>query len=193
MRRTLLILLWTAMVSVAWAEPMPQATAAHFCQLLVQTQEGRLLSLHAFLRQTPAASDSLSIEQQFADYVFHYGGWQSLRIFPHQQADGTVVWLAPDDIDRPATLTDEHQKYIHDVLPRMVAEVEAGNWATFDEYTDRLLQYQRTFSATTPIRQAGGSTTTILIAIFLLLFLSSAYLLAKRCHRCLSSSTIRAI
>jgi hypothetical protein len=79
------------MVSVAWAEPMPQATAAHFCQLLVQTQEGRLLSLHAFLRQTPAASDSLSIEQQFADYVFHYGGWQSLRIFPHQQADGSVV------------------------------------------------------------------------------------------------------
>lgn len=70
------------MVSVAWAEPMPQATAAHFCQLLVQTQEGRLLSLHAFLRQTSAATDSLTVEQQFADYVFHYGGWQSLRIFP---------------------------------------------------------------------------------------------------------------
>jgi len=167
------------MVSVAWAEPMPQATAAHFCQLLVQTQEGRLLSLHAFLRQTPAASDSLTVEQQFADYVFHYGGWQSLRIFPHQQADGTVVWLSPDDIDRPATLTDEHQKYIHDVLPRMVAEVEAGNWATFDEYTDRLLQYQRTFSATTPIRQAGGSTTLILISVLFLLFLSSPYLVSE--------------
>ena len=79
----------------------------------------------------------------------------------------------------PATLTDEHQKYIHDVLPRMVAEVEAGNWGTFDEYTDRLLQYQRTFSATTPIRQAGGSTTLILISVLFLLFLSSPYLVSE--------------
>ena len=93
------------MVSAAWAEPMPQAIAAHFCQLLVKTQEGRLLSLHAFLRQTATANDSLTIEQQFVDYVFRYGGWQSLRIFPHQQSDGTVVWLSPDDTERPATLT----------------------------------------------------------------------------------------
>ena len=162
------------MVSVAWGKTMPQTTAAHFCQLLVKTNEGRLMSLHAFIRQTPAASDSLTIEQQFADYVFHYGGWQSLRIFPHQQADGNVVWLAPDDIDYPATLSEEHQKYINEVLPRMAAEAETGNWETVDEYTDRLLQYQRTFSATTPIRQAGGSTTTILAGFLLLLFIASA-------------------
>ena len=74
MRRTLLILLWTAMVSTAWAEPMPQAIAAHFCQLLVKTQEGRLMSLHAFIRQTATINDSLSVEQQFVDYVFQYGG-----------------------------------------------------------------------------------------------------------------------
>lgn len=162
------------MVSAAWAEPMPQAIAAHFCQLLVKTQEGRLLSLHAFLRQTATANDSLTIEQQFVDYVFRYGGWQSLRIFPHQQSDGTVVWLSPDDTEHPATLTAEHQKYIHDVLPRMAAEAEAGNWSTFDEYTDRLLQYQRTFSATTPVRQIGGSTTLILISAIFFLFLATS-------------------
>ena len=175
MRRTLFILLWTAMVSVAWAEPMPQAIAAHFCQLLVKTQEDRLLSLHAFIRQTAIVNDSLSVEQQFADYVFQYGGWQLLRIFPHQQGDGTIVWLAPGDIDHPATLSEEHRKYISEVLPRMAVEAEAGNWTTFDEYTDRLLKYQRTFSATTPICQAEGSTILILIGILYLLFLSTSF------------------
>ena len=88
--------------------------------------------------------------------------------------DMFLVWLAPDDIDHPATLSEEHQKYINEVLPRMAAEAETGNWETVDEYTDRLLQYQRTFSATTPIRQAGGSTTTILAGFLLLLFIASA-------------------
>ena len=146
------------MVSVAWGETMPQTTAAHFCQLLVKTNEGRLMSLHAFIRQTPAASDSLTIEQQFADYVFHYGGWQSLRIFPHQQAD-------------PRHL---QSLYGYGGALRHGRVLETGNWETVDEYTDRLLQYQRTFSATTPIRQAGGSTTTILAGFLLLLFIASA-------------------
>ena len=175
MRRALLILLWTAMVSTAWAEPMPQAIAAHFCQLLVKTQEGRLMSLHAFIRQTATINDSLSVEQQFVDYVFQYGGWQSLRIFPHQQADGTIVWLAPDDIDLPATISEEHRKYISEVLPRMATEVEATNWATFDEYTNRLLKYQRIFSATTPVSQAEGSTIPILIGILYLIFLATSF------------------
>ena len=69
---------------------------------------------------------------------------------------------------------DQTSKYINEVLPRMAAEAETGNWETVDEYTDRLLQYQRTFSATTPIRQAGGSTTTILAGFLLLLFIASA-------------------
>ena len=78
------------------------------------------------------------------NYVFDYQGWQTLRIFPHQKADGIVEWYAPTD-ELPQDMSEEHQKYIHEVFPRLIAEIEAGNWDTADAYIDRMIQYQCQF------------------------------------------------
>ena len=43
------------------------------------------------------------------------------------------------------------------------------------EYTNRLLKYQRTFSATAPVSQAEGSTIPILIGILYLIFLATSF------------------
>jgi len=113
------------------------------------------MSLTCYIRQHQAVlSDSLSAEQSFCTYVFNYDGWQSLRIFPHADNNGTVTWYAayemlPNDIDA------EHQKYIHDVFPRLIAEVEAENWTQVDAYIDRMLKYQTTFAASTSSNGQG--------------------------------------
>ena len=73
MRQILFILLWIAVGCKTWATPMPQSTAAHFCQLLVQDADGKLKSLNAF-----ANGDA----PLFAEYVFQHDGWRDLRIFP---------------------------------------------------------------------------------------------------------------
>ena len=76
----------------------PQTLAKHFCRLLVCDNDHRVMPLSAFIRQqTPLSDDSLTIEQLFTTYVFDYQGWQTLRIFPHQAADGTIRWYAPTD------------------------------------------------------------------------------------------------
>lgn len=142
----------TVALVVSAAEPqslstLPRATAAHFCQLLVRDNTGTVQSLNSYIRRQPSdASDSLSAAQSFCTYIFNYGGWQSLRIFPHANTNGTITWHAaderlPDDID------SEHQKYIHDVFPRLIAEIEAENWSQVDAYIDRMLKYQTTFAA----------------------------------------------
>ena len=161
------------MVSVAWGETMPQTTAAHFCQLLVKTNEGRLMSLHAFIRQTPAASDSLTIEQQFADYVFHYGGWQSLRIFPHQQGQQVAWYSASDNL--PASMSEEHQKYICQVFPRLISEVQAENWQAVDAYIDRMLQYQCQFGGNQASNAVSSSFLVVVGLIFVVVILVSRF------------------
>ena len=142
----------TVALVVSAAEPqslstLPQATAAHFCQLLVCDNMGTVQSLNSYIHRQPSdVSDSLSAAQSFCTYIFNYGGWQSLRIFPHAKTNGTITWHAaderlPDDID------SEHQKYIHNVFPRLIVEIEAENWSQVDAYIDRMLKYQTTFAS----------------------------------------------
>ena len=94
-------------------------------------------------------NDSMTVEHQFMSYVFYNDNWQSLRLFPHRQADGTVNWYSPAD-ELPASIGLEHQKYIREVFPRMQQEIEAGNWNTVDAYIDRMIEYQCTFGSATP-------------------------------------------
>jgi hypothetical protein len=154
-RLILLISFATVVLGVRAVSILPRATAAHFCQLLVCDNSNRVMSLTCYIRQHQAVlSDSLSAEQSFCTYVFNYDGWQSLRIFPHADNNGTVTWYAayemlPNDIDA------EHQKYIHDVFPRLIAEVEAENWTQVDAYIDRMLKYQTTFAASTSSNGQG--------------------------------------
>jgi len=158
MRRTLFILLWTVVASASWAAPMPQATAAHFCQLLVKDAEGNVKSINAF-----ANGDA----QLFAEYVFQYDGWRDLHIFPHNGQ-----WYAATD-QLPTTLNAEHQRYIQEVFPRMIREAEAERWEVVDAYIDRMLEYQRQFSNT----EKASSITAPLPVTLLLLLLFVLFLL----------------
>ena len=158
MRQVLLILLWMSVGCKAWGSPMPQSTAAHFCQLMVQDADGKLSSIGAF-----ANGDT----QLFVEYVFQHDGWRDLRIFPHGNH-----WYAATDM-LPTSLDHEHQRYIQEVFPRIIKEVEMEHWQTVDAYIDRLLEYQRTFSDNTPVRSTGGILHTLLIFLFFLLFLST--------------------
>lgn len=153
---------------------IPRATAAHFCQLMVCDNNGNIQSLNSYIRrQSPITQDSLSAAQSFCTYVFNYDGWRSLRIFPHANANGTVKWYAaceqlPDDIDADGIATHsekEHRKYIHDVFPRLIAEVEAENWSQVDAYINRMLKYQTTYSAPHPKSSLTPYVFLILVAL----------------------------
>ena len=167
----------TVALVVSAAEPqslstLPRATAAHFCQLLVRDNTGTVQSLNSYIRRQPSdASDSLSAAQSFCTYIFNYGGWQSLRIFPHANTNGTITWHAaderlPDDID------SEHQKYIHDVFPRLIAEIEAENWSQVDAYIDRMLKYQTTFASDQKHQTKHHTPHTALLFLPFVLFLA---------------------
>ncbi len=172
-------------VAVAWCSSigansapvvLPQATAAHFCRLLVADSEGNLCPISSYIRTHQiAASDSLTPEQQFAEYVFGFGGWKSLRIFPHQQGN-SVRWYAAGD-ELPAHIDAEHRKYISEVFLRLNKEVAAGRWVTADAYIDRMLQYQTTYGAARPSRLP---LTTLLAIVAILLF---PFLVALVCKR----------
>lgn len=146
----LTLLLFAGSVSL-FAVTLPQRQAKHFCQLLVCDNENNIRPLSVYIRQQPSEqNDSLSIEQLFMVYVFDYKGWQILRIFPHQKTDGTIVWYAPTD-ELPQDMSEEHKKYIREVFPRLIAEIEAGNWDTADAYIDRMIQYQCRFGSSSDI------------------------------------------
>ena len=151
----------TVALVVSAAEPqslstLPQATAAHFCQLLVYDNTGNVQSLNSYIRQNQGDGLFDSVQDQesvpmnpaqlFCSYIFNYGGWQSLRIFPHANNNGTITWHAADE-RLPNDIDSEHQKYIHDVFPRLIAEIEAENWSQVDAYIDRMLKYQTTFAS----------------------------------------------
>ena len=151
-----------------FAKPLvlPEKQAAHFCQLFV-SDNSSLSTLSRRAHQMIQADDSLSIEQIFAGYILLADGWQTMRLFPHQE-NGAVSWYSATD-ELPVSIDSEHQKYIHEVFPRLVAEVQAGHWSTVDAYVDRMIQYQCQFGGKKlPVRPSSAA----IIGIFLLFFAS---------------------
>ena len=163
----LLALLITGPHSV-FSKPLvlPEKQAAHFCQLFV-SDNSSLSTLSRRAHQMIQADDSLSVEQIFAGYVLLADGWQTMRLFPHQE-NGAVSWYSATD-ELPASIDSEHQKYIREVFPRLVAEVQLGNWSTVDAYIDRMIQYQCQFgSKKFPHRPSSSA----IIGLFFLFFAS---------------------
>ena len=132
----------------AGGEASETSFSAHLCRILVSDGE-TVMPLTAYARRVVQPTDSLTSEQIFATFLLRNNNWQSLRFFPHCQNDGTITWYAPAD-NLPASLDAEHQKYIREVFPRLIAEVQAQNWTTADAYIDRLLQYQCQFGSSKP-------------------------------------------
>jgi hypothetical protein len=141
---------------------MPQSTATRFCQLLVQDADGNIKSLNAF-----ANGDA----PLFAEYVFQHDGWRDLRIFPHGDR-----WYAATDM-LPTSLDHERQRYIQDVFPRMLKEIEAERWDVVDQYIDRLQQYQRQFSNTNQVSSISAPfPVMLLLPLLFLIFLLVPFL-----------------
>ena len=173
----LLLLLFTlhySLFTMAKPSVLPEKTAAHFCQLFCLSspmgRQGEVSSLSTLSRhahQMIVPDDSLSVEQIFAGYVLLADGWQTMRLFPHQE-DGVVSWYSATD-ELPASIDPEHQKYIREVFPRLVAEVQACDWETVDAYIDRMIQYQCQFGG---MKLPPRPSSAAIIGIFLLFFAS---------------------
>ena len=149
---------------------IPQAQAAHFCRLFISDETGIYpLGYHA--RRILSPNDSLTVEQQFTSFVFYQDNWQSLRLFPHREQNGNVIWYAPADA-LPDALGQEHQKYIREVFPRLQQEMEAENWPAVDAYIDKMMEYQCTFSnpqnESTPTISMTAGVLVLFVCIFLL-------------------------
>ena len=79
-----------------------------------------------------------------------------------------VSWYSATD-ELPASIGSEHQKYIREVFPRLIAEVQSGDWETVDAYIDRMIKYQCRFGGKElPARPSSAA----IIGIFLLFFAS---------------------
>lgn len=179
MKRLILILSFATIVlsSSAHQAVLPQATAARFCQLLVCDNDEQLLSLTAFLRKNPLeANDSLTTEQLFCDYIFHYGGWQTLRIFPYRDGHQAHWYAATSTL--PEDMPEEHQRYIQEVLLRMQKEVDAEEWITVDAYIDRLLRYQHEFGPVSTTTHTTSLPVPLLLMVLVVLFLSIPFIIA---------------
>jgi hypothetical protein len=152
---------------------IPQKQAAHFCQLFVS--EGSSLStLSRRAHQMIPSEDSLSVEQIFAGYILLADGWQTMRLFPHQE-NGVVSWYSATD-KLPDSIGSEHQKYIREVFPRFVAEVQIGDWETVDAYIDRMIQYQCQFGGSKlPPRPSSAAIIGIFLIFLALIFLAHYY------------------
>ena len=143
---------------------IPQKQAAHFGQLFV-SDNSSLSTLSRRAHQMIQPDDSLSVEQIFAGYILLADGWQTMRLFPHKEG-GIVSWYSATD-ELPASMSSEHQKYIHEVFPRLVAEVQAGHWSTVDAYIDRMIQYQCQFGGSKlPSRPSSAAIIGILLLFF---------------------------
>ena len=120
------------------------------------------------------SEDSLSVEQIFAGYILLADGWQTMRLFPHQE-NGVVSWYSATD-KLPASIGSEHQKYIQEVFPRLVAEVQTGDWETVDAYIDRMIQYQCQFGGSKlPSRPSSAAIVGIFLLFLALIFLAHYY------------------
>lgn len=143
-RHVMMLALLTAGLASSTARTLPREQAAHFCQLMMDDGNGPCpLRIHA-LKLATEKNDSMTAEQLMTAFLFHCNNWQTLRIFPHTAADGTIHWYAPSD-NLPLTLDKEHQKYIREVLPRLQREIEARQWETVDAYIDKMIEYQCKF------------------------------------------------
>ena len=152
---------------------IPQKQAAHFCQLFV-AENSSLSTLSCRAHQMIPPDDSLSVEQIFAGYILLADGWQTMRLFPHQE-DGVVSWYSATD-ELPASIGSEHQKYIREVFPRLIAEIEAGHWSTVDAYIDRMIQYQCQFGGQKlPARPSSAVIIGIFLLFLALIFLAHYY------------------
>ena len=184
--KIVLALLFIARSASLSAAPLviPQKQATHFCQLFVAERlrvgdgtSGMSSSLSTLSRrahQMIEPEDSLSVEQIFAGYVLLADGWQTMHLFPHQE-DGVVSWYSATD-ELPASIDSEHQKYICEVFPRLVAEIQAGHWSTVDAYIDRMIQYQCQFGGKKlPLRPSSAAIIGIFFLFFALLFLGHYY------------------
>ena len=151
---------------------VPQAQAEHFCQLLISDGDALSpLSVHA--RKAIQADDSLSVEQIFTGFVLLADGWQTMRIFPHQQG-GQVVWYSATD-DLPASMSSEHQKYIREVFPRLIEQVHAGDWKSVDAYIDKMLQYQCQFGGQKASSAVSSGFLVVVALIFVAVILVSRF------------------
>lgn len=160
---------------------LPKETAAHFCRLLVNDDEGHVCTISNYIRtHQTATSDSLTLQQLFTTYVFQYEGWKTLRIFPHC-TEGRVKWYAATDA-LPSDLDLEHQKYIREVFLRLATEVEAGNWTQVDAYINRMEQYQCRFGSSSPSTFSTPLATHIpwIAVLLFLFFLFGPVLIIKR-------------
>lgn len=187
----------TVALVVSAAEPqslgtLPEATAAHFCQLLVCDNTGSVQSVNSFIHRSQGdASDSLSAVQSFCTYIFNYGGWQSLRIFPHAGTNGTIRWYAADE-PLPEDMESEHKKYIHDVFPRLIAEIEAENWSQVDAYIDRMLKYQTTFATVHPSQASHPAPHAGLLFLPFVLFLAVPFVIGRKSSLADSTTEVHA-
>ena len=145
---------------------LPQHTAAHFCQLYVATDDASVSTLSMQAHRMIQPDDSLSVEQIYAGYILLADGWQTMRLFPHQE-DDVVTWYSVTD-ELPANIDSEHQKYIREVFPRLIAEVQLEHWSTVDAYIDRMIQYQCQFGSSDP---SSSSATIIGICLLVLALL----------------------
>ena len=173
--RTVPVILLIAGSASLSASPLviPQKQAAHFCQLFVSNNSS-LSTLSRRAYQMIQADDSLSVEQIFAGYVLLADGWQTMHLFPHQE-NGVVSWYSATE-ELPHSIDSEHQKYIREVFPRLVAEVQAGNWSTVDAYIDRMIQYQCQFGGQKlPSRPSSAAIIGIFLIFLALIFLVHYY------------------
>ena len=174
--RGILLVLFTLHCSLfTSARPLvlPEKQAAHFCQLFV-SDNSSLSTLSRRAHQMIQPDDSLSVEQIFAGYILLADGWQTMRLFPHQE-NGAVSWYSATD-ELPASMDSEHQKYIREVFPRLAAEIQAGHWSTVDAYIDRMIQYQCQFGGQKlPPRPSSAIIIGIFFLFFALLFLGHYY------------------
>ena len=126
------------------------------------------------------ADDSLSVEQIFTGYILLADGWQTMRLFPHQE-NGVVSWYSATD-ELPASINSEHQKYIQEVFPRLIAEVQAGDWETVDAYIDRIMQYQCQFGGQKlPARPSSAAIIGIFLLFFASFFIKKLVISKKNC------------
>lgn len=120
------------------------------------------------------AEDSLSIEQIFVGFILQDANWQGMRFFPHHTANGVMWYSAADEL--PVSMSAEHQKYIHEVFPRMIAQAETGNWDSFDAYIDKMLQYQCQFGGSQAVSAALPSHLVSIAIFFIVVVLVSRFL-----------------
>ena len=152
---------------------IPQKQAAHFGPLFV-SDNSSLSTLSRRAHQMIQPDDSLSVEQIFAGYILLADGWQTMRLFPHHE-NGSVSWYTATD-ELPASIDAEHQKYIREVFPRLVAEVQAGDWETVDAFIDRMIQYQCQFGGQKlPDRPSSAAIIGIFLLFLALIFLAHNY------------------